>query len=486
MSSFQDEENCPSMVKQADLSSGQESSQPVENVNDPDTTSIRMNTIKEDHTFIKEYLTPAAIITLSKEFVTLVIIRTQYARVLLRLRFTENYPNELPTLELSSPTLPLPLLQNKEKECLENARQFLGQSMMRAIYEPIYKFIHTNMFVPCWKEMKQIATICDGKGKVGADEKDGTVQLRLKCGAYKQGIKLTVPYNYPEEGVKIEFLYSNFPTDIQYMFQSQADDIVRRCVSGATIEQALQVSNPIKLIDTSIKPTSTTPRLTTDNLKNLKHDVNVLKQISDLRIATNSSGGHRYYKEVNAERREARRDLRKLAREETVADQEEEKAILEQEQFEMKELLKGKASEVAQPSLYAVVRFLVDDYACRLPLELCQSCKKPVLSPEPESEILPTIINNTSKAKNARLNMRPMRTFCGHWLHHNCLNEWLTTPPFIHNCPVCSRRIWHPDWPEDHKQLEKAWQANEARKREMNDVSKVNYMISFYLFIVMI
>eukprot|EP01032_Pedospumella_encystans_P028660 gene28660-32372_t len=64
-----------------------------------------------------------------------------------------------------------------------------------------------------------------------------------------------------------------------------------------------------------------------------------------------------------------------------------------------------------------------------------------------------------------------MRTFCGHWLHFQCLNEWLTTPPFVRMCPVCARRIWHPDWPEDHKQLEKAWQANEARKREMCDVS---------------
>jgi hypothetical protein len=35
---------------------------------------------------------------------------------------------------------------------------------------------------------------------------------------------------------------------------------------------------------------------------------------------------------------------------------------------------------------------------------------------------------------------------------------------------VCDRRIWHPDWPEDHKMLEKAWQNKEARMREMNDV----------------
>jgi hypothetical protein len=27
--------------------------------------------------------------------------------------------------------------------------------------------------------------------------------------------------------------------------------------------------------------------------------------------------------------------------------------------------------------------------------------------------------------------LKPMRTYCGHWLHFKCLNDWLTTPPFI-------------------------------------------------------
>ena len=45
--------------------------------------------------------------------------------------------------------------------------------------------------------------------------------MRLKIGHYKQAIKLKVPPLYPEEGVLIEFLGSNFPVDIQYMFRCQ-------------------------------------------------------------------------------------------------------------------------------------------------------------------------------------------------------------------------------------------------------------------------
>lgn len=243
------------------------------------------------------------------------------------------------------------------------------------------------------------------------------------------------------------------------MFSSQSDEIVRRCVAGFSPEQAVSNSNPIQLPGKAA--TESKVKLTADSLKGLKHDVSVLKQMSDLRAATTASSKRTYYTQANAERREARKDLRRLVKAESEADQAEQRRLLEEEQRCMKELLSAKVSEVAQPSLLAVARFLVDDYICRLPVEPCQACGKAVLPADPEAEAV----------KNSRSNHRAMRTFCGHWLHWNCLNEWLSTPPFVRQCPVCTRRIWHPDWPEDYKQLEKAWQSKEARKREMSDVS---------------
>jgi hypothetical protein len=55
------------------------------------------------------------------------------------------------------------------------------------------------------------------------NEGQGVLQLRLKVGNYHQGIRLKVPPLYPEEGVAIEFLSSNFPKDIQYMFRCQGE-----------------------------------------------------------------------------------------------------------------------------------------------------------------------------------------------------------------------------------------------------------------------
>ena len=184
--------------------------------------------------------------------------------------------------------------------------------------------------------------------------------------------------------------------------------------------------------------------------------------MSDLRGAANSHKDGRFYQSAtafNAERREARRDLRKLAKSEALADEEQLKQLKEMEQREMMMLMKLKISDTAFPSLFAVARYLIEDFAMQMPKELCQACRKPVFDNDPGSDAM----------QNPHHPMKPMRTFCGHWLHFTCLNEWLTTPPFLRNCPVCARRIWHPDWPEDHKALERAWQTKQAKIREVSD-----------------
>ncbi len=425
--------------------------------------------IDEDLNFVRSCLPPAAVVADNRDFITVVIIRTAYARVQLRVQFVENYPAEPPIVEISSPTLPMPLLRNKEKECMDKAREIAGKSQFTVIYDQLHKFIHSNMFIPCWKEMKQIATLVEGKGQVGVDEKEGLISLRVGTGNYRQNIRLKVPYNYPEEGVQIEFLASTYPYEIQNMFKSQAEEIVRRCEAGFSPEQAASVTNPANLPPTKATPSGDRQaKITASSLRGMKHDVNVLKQMSDLRAATQTTDSKKYFKEINAERREARKDLRRLAKAESEADQEEARRLLEEEQNEMKELLKCKVSETAQPSLFAAAKYLVEDYATRLPVEPCQACKNNVFPADPENEAL----------KNPRSERRPLRAFCGHWLHWNCLNDWLTTPPFVRQCPACARRIWHPDWPEDYKQLEKAWQNKEARKREISDVRFRSYYLS--------
>ena len=113
-----------------------------------------------------------------------------------------------------------------------------------------------------------------------------------------------------------------------------------------------------------------------------------------------------------------------------------------------------------------MARYLVEDYCTRMPLEPCQACGLSVMDRDPAGEAM----------NDPNSDLRPMRVFCGHWLHFKCLNTWLTTPPFVRNCPACRevgspRKINHPDWSDDIKTLERAWQNKQAKLREVSDVS---------------
>jgi len=355
--------------------------------------------------------------------------------VQLRIQFPKGYPSVLPIVELSSPTLPHALLRNKEKECLEKAKLLLGKPQAQAIYEHIATFIHTNLFTSCWKELKQVASLCTDKGgRFSCDEKIGIINIFIPCGKYRQNFLVSIPEMYPEKAISVEIKSSNFPPDIQYMFKSQADELLRRCEAGFSPEAAL-LSGPVDLEAATVKKPGEKIVLTSGSLQSLKRDVAVLKQISDLRDATTvSSKG--YQADIVAERREARKDLRRLAKQEIALTEAEEKELREMEQSEMKALMSSKVSSTAPPSLFPIVNFLVEDFTLKLPAEKCQACSKNIFSEDPDS---PEMTNKSHK-------LRPMRTFCGHWFHFGCLNQWLTTPPFVRICTICSRRIWHPDW----------------------------------------
>mmetsp|Transcript_14025 Transcript_14025/g.20962 ORF Transcript_14025/g.20962 Transcript_14025/m.20962 type:complete len:285 (+) Transcript_14025:602-1456(+) len=276
-----------------------------------------------------------------------------------------------------------------------------------------------------------------------------------------------------------EFGASSFPQEIQYMYHAQACEVVRRCVAGISAEQATQLSQSTA---PKLPPQKTSSKgepvlkITQDNLKILKRDVNVLKQITDLRAATQSKGSHSSQaSEITSERREARKELRRLAQSESTAEVELKRQLQQQEEEAMQQLLRCKLSDTALPSLLPAVNFLLMQFALTLPAELCQACNQPVL-PNRSVTNPSSGSNSSSSSGSAQAELqqqRPMRAICGHWLHHSCLDRMLTTPPFGKTCSVCAdqRRIWHPDWSEDPRQLEKAWQCKQARLREMADVS---------------
>ena len=66
----------------------------------------------------------------------------------------------------------------------------------------------------------------------------------------------------------------------------------------------------------------------------------------------------------------------------------------------------------------------------------------------------------------------PQRCECGHWFHHECLQNFIEEPPFGKECPVedCGEKLKHPKIETDPKVLERKWAVKEAKKREMDDI----------------
>merc|ERR1719223_151545 len=110
---------------------------------------------------------------------------------------------------------------------------------------------------------------------------------------------------------------TNFPPKIEKMLTSQAQELVRRMQDGMSPEQALQMSNPIRLPPNfqESKIEKVKVRLTHEALKSLKVDADALSRTRDLRnINTATKQGDARVKEFSAkERKDARRAINKLA-----------------------------------------------------------------------------------------------------------------------------------------------------------------------------
>ena len=222
-------------------------------------------------------------------------------------------------------------------------------------------------------------------------------------------------------------------------------------------------SNPVKAPLSTKSTVDTTVKLSADGLRSLKHDVEVLKKVSDLRKTDKAKTKHGVMESSTAERKAARRQLSRLAKKELRADQAQLEAAQKKEQEERRAMM-VKPADHGQPCLLAVCQFLRNEFVHRLPSETCQVCGEKAFPSDPEKA--KKILGNP-KAKR-----HPLRVYCGHWFHRMCLHSWMTQPPFGKCCSAdgCGKRLYHPLWTSNIAKLEKDWAAKEAKKREMADV----------------
>ena len=100
----------------------------------------------------------------------------------------EGYPTSALVLEVRNPSYPPPLLKKLlslgEKAAAAAAAR--GEGGLGPVAAAVFEFLEGNLFVPCWKELRQCVTLCEaeGGGLEGLNEKRGVAVLSTKTGAY--------------------------------------------------------------------------------------------------------------------------------------------------------------------------------------------------------------------------------------------------------------------------------------------------------------
>lgn len=399
----------------------------------------------------------------------------------------------------SDNVVPTGLKKKLDRELGKVAADLSGQhEQVCAVFGKLKGFVDTNRFIPCWRELKQsidlIKSSSEGASGISIQETKGKIRLRLQGGKYFYSCSIVVDEGYPStrrhedfgKACDLRMDSTNLPPKIEKLLTSQAQELVRRMQEGMCAEDAIKMSNPIRAPKNFAGDAKEPPkvRLTQEALKGLKRDTETLKTVRDLREVNSATvqGNAKVKAHAAKERKDARRTIHKLTDKEIAKDN----ALEEKEkQWQIEEQARMAGYNISeydgsspQPSLYMVVSFLTQKIH-RLPEEVCPVCSNPALPVEPD-DLKALYINSSDaktdkekKARRAAKQKRPVRTYCGCWYHYSCLDKFMSEPPFGAACRTegCGRRVYHPDWPADMKQLERAWANKQARAREIEDAA---------------
>jgi len=434
--------------------------------------------------------------TATKHFLKASYERTNYAQVKVTLTFPEDYPSHALIVDVESNNIVPPGLKKKlDKELGKVAADLAGHhQQVCAVFHRLISFVDTNRFVPCWRELKQCVELVKSSNKstITIHDAKGRIKLRLQADKYYYACSITIDESYPSTKTNVDYgkaclvtmESTNFPPKIEVMLSSQAQELVRRMQDGMTADDAFHMSNPIRapkhFQGDSKEPTQV--RLTREALKGLKHDTETLKQVHDLRQlnAETVQGNGKIKAHAAKERKDARRTINKITDQERIKDQAMEEKDRQWQLEEQARIAGYNISEfdgsTPQPSLLPLVTFLMTKIL-KLPEETCPCCTQNSLPSNPDelkSLYLTASTAKTEAEKKARKvakQKRPVRTYCGCWYHYSCLNTFMTEPPFGAACLAshCARRVYHPDWPDEIRQLERTWANKQARKREIED-----------------
>jgi hypothetical protein len=461
-------------------------------------------TPSEEFTQLRRDLPQLRISSATDDFITASYGRTEFTTIRATLTFPDGYPASHPLIVAvqASDVVPPGLRKKLEKELSEVAAETKeGDSQVCAVFASLKHFIDTNRFVPCWKELKQCADLVgksDGGCTLVMNETTGKIIMALQSQQYRYKFSIVIDEGYPSTSEHINYgkpcafkmISSNFTPKIEKLLTTQAEQLIKRLQDGMAVKDALQMSNPMHLPknyrgEHADKGDAPKVRLTKDALKSLKHDVETLSLVRDLREVDSATkqGDSHYKAHGKKDRKDARRAVGKITKDEAANDAELNEKERQWQEEEAQRMAGYNFSEYdgsnPQPSLLAVVTFLYREVN-RITNASCPICSQSALPKDP-NELSALYQSHAEaktekgrKAKRCTKQQRPERVYCGCWYHHKCLDKYMTEPPFGAECAKegCDHgRIYHPDWPASIKELERAWAGKQARVREIEDAA---------------
>ncbi|GMH32881.1 hypothetical protein BSKO_00715 [Bryopsis sp. KO-2023] len=337
---------------------------------------------------------------------------TNWRSLTLYLRFPDAYPQETLNIDIVSRTLSAELMSKVKAAAEKESAKHLGQEQVLPVANLVRSFMETNRLAPAYEDIKEIqALLADTPCTLkSSKEKTGTVHIILREEKYFLDLKFSLPKDYPERMVEIHLNDGNLPSEVQSTMLTQAEEKGRRLAEAPKVGQ---VGGP------SVG----------------REGAGTGQSSKAEKLAQNQSLQSRKMQgNLQASAEEARRKAEALQKR------------LEDE-------------HVAKPSLYPVVKYLLEDCLRAVAAGKCLICKKRLIPGDP------------SKVGKIPKDMVTFRLYCGHMYHFKCVEEYLSSPPFGKGCMSCGTKIQHRKLVTNEKVLEQRWMQQEARAREIADVA---------------
>jgi len=315
----------------------------------------------------------------------------------------------------------------KELEELPKKEMKSTFHQMDAAIKRLVEFIDTNLFVPCWKELRQVVELLSNSNDsarpdtIGLNERKGLIRLNFqpRNGKYQYKCSIAIDPAYPNttelvdygKACKLKMESTNFPGPIEKIITSHAQELVRRLQDGMSEDQALTMSNPVNL------------------------------PLTDSKSSPNETPAEAWQREEDA-------------------------------RLKMYKISGGPYDgSCPQPSLLYLVKFL-RRAIYRFAEDKCPSCDKFSVPADPEELAAMYKAKGSVQAKRSR----PCCVHCGHWYHVGCMDKLMNEPPFgigatcTGNCD--GKQLYHPDWPlETAADRERLYHQRQAKEREMADAA---------------